>query len=474
MVEARGVTSPAPGGDAAAAASRRAATLMVVANSFGTALMLSSVTVALPSIARALALDAVMLAWVPLVYLMASAATVLAFGRLADMYGRKRIFVLGAGGLALSSLLLAVANDGPTLLALRAAQGISAAMLYATQAAILSSVYPPQQRGHALGLLAASVYFGLTCGPVLGGWLVEHFGWRSAFVAHLPVSVLVLAFALPRVKGDWSAETRGSFDWPAALLYAAAIVTVMAGFAALPASGGMLAVAAGVVLVGVFLRRQRRSPHPLLDVELLLGNRVFGLSSLAALLMYTTTFSILVLISLYLQYLQGLPPTRAGLVMLAQPLVVAIVSPLAGRLSDRIEPRIIASLGVGFTALGLLALSRIGPGTSLAATTACLTLTGLGFALFASPNASAIMGAVPRSAYGAAGGAVAKMRILGQLCSMGVVATAFALTIGQVEITPDTYPALGRALRLAFEIAALLCVPAAWCSLARGRVRTTA
>jgi MFS family permease len=140
MVEAGGVTPTVPG-DAAARASRRAATLMVVANSFGTALMLSSVTVALPSIARALALDAVMLAWVPLVYLMASAATVLAFGRLADMYGRKRMFVLGAGGLALSSLLLAVANDGPTLLALRAAQGISAAMLYATQAAILSSVY---------------------------------------------------------------------------------------------------------------------------------------------------------------------------------------------------------------------------------------------------------------------------------------------------------------------------------------------
>lgn len=471
MGEAPGL-SPAPGDPAAR--TRRAALLMVVANSFGTALMLSSVTVALPSIARDLALDALLLAWVPLVYLMASAATVLAFGRLADMYGRKRLFVLGALGLAASSVLLALAPDGRSLVALRGLQGMSAAMLYATQAAILTSVYPPQQRGHALGLLAASVYFGLTCGPLFGGWLVESFGWRAAFVAHLPVSVLVLLFALPRVEGEWAAATRGRFDWPAALLYALAICCVMAGFAALPAPGGIFAIAAGAGLVGLFLRGQLRSDDPLLDARLLLGNRVFGLSSLASLLMYTTTFSVLVLLSLYLQYIKGLPPTRAGLVMLAQPLVVAVVSPLAGRLSDHIETRVIASLGVGVTGIGLLALSRIGPETPLSAVTGCLLLTGLGFALFASPNVSAIMGAVPRTAYGAAGGAVATMRILGQLGSMGLVATSFALTIGQVEITPASYPALGRALDLAFSVAALLCIPAAWCSLARGRVHPAA
>jgi EmrB/QacA subfamily drug resistance transporter len=471
MGETQGLSQP-PGDPAAR--TRRAALLMVVANSFGTALMLSSVTVALPSIARDLALDAVVLAWVPLVYLMASAASVLAFGRLADMYGRKRLFVLGALGLALSSMLLAVAPDGRTLVALRALQGVSAAMLYATQAAILTSVYPPQQRGQALGLLAGSVYFGLTCGPLFGGWLVESFGWRAAFVAHLPVSVLVLLVALPRVEGDWSAATRGRFDWPAALLYALAICCVMAGFAALPTVGGIAAIALGALLVVLFLRGQLASDDPLLDARLLLRNRVFGLSSLASLLMYTTTFSILVLLSLYLQYLKGLTPTGAGLVMLAQPLVVALVSPLAGRLSDRIETRAIATLGVGITALGLVGLAGIGPATPLAAVTGCLLLTGLGFALFASPNVSAIMGAVPKGAYGAAGGAVATMRILGQLCSMGLVATGFALTLGAVEITPEHHPALERALALCFTAAALLCVPAAWCSLARGRVRQNA
>lgn len=455
----------------ASSALQRAALAMVIANAFGNALMLSSVTVALPAIARAFALDAVLLAWVPLIFLLTSAATVLAFGRLADMYGRKRVFVIGATGFALSSLLLACAPDAQTLIGLRALQGASAAMLYATQTAILTSVYPPQRRGHVLGLLAAAVYFGLTCGPLVGGWLVEQFGWRAAFVAHLPLTGLVFLVALPRVRGDWAAETRGRFDWRAALLYAVAIVCLMLGVAALPRRLGVVGIVGGIALILAFLRQQHSRPDPLLNVQLLLGNRVFGLSSLASLLMYTTTFSILVLISLYLQYLKGLAPTGAGLVMLAQPLMVALVSPAAGRLSDRLEPRFLASAGIGITALGLFLLSRVSQATPLSHIVTCLLLTGLGFGLFGSPNVSAIMGSVGRGELGQAGGTVATMRILGQLCSMGIVAVAFALTLGQVEITPATYPALARALELSFIAAAALCVPAALCSLARGRVR---
>ena len=230
----------------------------------------------------------------------------------------------------------------------------------------------------------------------------------------------------------------------------------------------------GVGLIAWFVREQRRRTHPLFEVNLFYTNRVFALSSLAALLMYTTTFSVPVLASLHLQYLKGLSATAAGLVMFAQPLVVALMSPLVGRLSDRVEPRVLATAGVLVTGLGLLALATLGAGDGLGQVAASLGLTGLGFSLFAVTNVSAIMGAIGRGQQGAASSAVAAMRVLGQVCSMGLVAMAFSFTMGDAAIEPETYPALARALSISFGFAAALCVPCALCSLARGELRPAA
>ena len=470
MGQADTLTAPGPPPPVTPAV-QRAALWMVAVSAFAQPLMLSSVTVALPAMARDLALSAVTLSWIPLMFLLSSAATVLAFGRLADMYGRKRVFVWGSSGLVVSSLLLASAPNGEMLIALRALQGVSAAMLYATQAAIVVSIFPPQRRGQALGMIASVVYFGLTAGPLVGGWLVEHFGWRVAFVVNLPLTLCVLLFLVPRVTGEWQAARRGHFDGRGAVIYGLGIVCVIGGATAVHGLRGALLMGVGGLLLWQFVRGQRGLADPLFDVSLFFTNRVFALSSLAALLMYTTTFSILVLVSLHLQYLKGLLPTQAGLVMFAQPLVTAVMSPLVGRLSDRLEPRLLASAGVLVTALGLLALGAIGHETSLARITACLALTGLGFSLFASTNANAIMSSIAAGQQGSASSAVATMRVLGQLCSMGLVAMAFSLTMGAAQITPETYPQLERALSLSFRLAAILCVPCIFFSLARGRLR---
>lgn len=470
MGQADTLTAPRPPPPVAPAV-QRAALWMVAVSSFAQPLMLSSVTVALPAMARDLALSAVTLSWIPLMFLLSSAATVLAFGRLADMYGRKRVFVWGSSGLVVSSLLLASAPNGEMLIALRVLQGVSAAMLYATQAAIVVSIFPPQRRGQALGMIASVVYFGLTAGPLVGGWLVEHFGWRVAFVVNLPLTLCVLLFLVPRVTGEWAAARRGHFDGRGALTYGLGIVCLIVGATALHGLRGALLIGVGGLLLWQFVRSQRGLGDPLFDVSLFFTNRVFALSSLAALLMYTTTFSILVLVSLHLQYLKGLLPTQAGLVMFAQPLVTAVMSPLVGRLSDRLEPRLLASAGVLVTALGLLALGAIGHASSLTRITACLALTGLGFSLFASTNANAIMSSIAAGQQGSASSAVATMRVLGQLCSMGLVAMAFSLTMGAAQITPETYPQLERALSLSFRLAAILCVPCIFFSLARGRLR---
>jgi EmrB/QacA subfamily drug resistance transporter len=449
---------------------QRVALLTLVTSAFALPLMLSAVNVALPAMARSLGMNAMLLSWVPLAFLTGSAATVLSFGRLADMVGRKRVFTYGAAGIVVTSCLLALSPNAALLLGARVLQALSAAMLYATQVALLSSVYPPQQRGHAIGMLVSAVYFGLTCGPVVGGWLIEHISWRAACVAHVPLTLAVLVLGVPRLRGEWTAEHRGRFDWMGAVLYGGSIVSLMWGGSILPNARGIVLMAGGALGIVWFFRHQRANPDPLFDVSLFYTNRVFTLSSLASLLMYATTYSTLVLVSLYLQYLKGLSPTRAGLVMLAQPLVSALVSPLAGRLSDRVEPRLIASAGMVVTGLGLFMLSNLHADSPLHFVIGCLVVTGFGFSLFSSPNANAIMSAVDKRQYGIAGGVVATMRVLGQLGSMAIVAIAFALTIGPVEISPDTYPKLALAIDLSFKVAAGLCIPGLLCSFARGRM----
>lgn len=449
---------------------RRAAFLMVLINAFATPMMLSAVNVALPGIAHSLNIDAVLLSWVPMVYLMASAMFVLVFGRLADMYGRKRVFLLGTVSVIVSSILAALANSGAMLISARFLQGVSAAMLYATQIAIVTSVFPPRQRGRAIGMTVSMVYLGLTFGPAAGGFLVEHFGWRASFLLHLPLSAMVLAIAFLKVGGDWVGDAGGTFDIAGAICYGLMIVCVCVGAAGLPQGYAFVALGVGALCLPLFVRQCRRAENPLLDIHLFFSNRVFSRSSLAACIMYTATFATVVLVGLYLQFLKGMSPARAGLLMMIQPLTMAMLSPLFGRLSDTVEPRLLASLGMGSASIGLLVLASLDSADSTAWLALGLLLIGLGFSLFSSPNTNAIMSSVERRHFGTASALVATMRVLGQMNSMILVALMFALVIGQVEIVPEHYGALQRALSYCFAIAALLCLPGIYFSAVRGTI----
>lgn len=462
------MTTASPGRDEQGL--RRAATIMVMLNSISTAMMLTGVNVALPDVARDLRVDAVMLTWIPMSYLLASAAFTLAFGRLADMYGRKRVFLLGTAGVVVTSILAACAWSPASLIAGRLLQGICAAMLYATNIAVISSVFPPARRGTAIGYTVSAVYLGLALGPLVAGWLIEIANWRATFLIHLPLSLVVIHIGLARLPVEWRADVRGSFDVQGAALYAVAIVILMVGVSNLPAPTGLTMMVVGLFGLWYFFRHERGLADPVFDVELFYSNRVFLMSCLASLVMYTTTFANVVLVSLYLQYLKGIAPSTAGLIMMAQPAVMALVSPYAGRLSDRIEPRVIASAGMLLTACGLGGFVLLDADSSLVAVVACLLMTGFGFSLFSSPNANAIMASVSRSDYGRTSSAMAVMRVIGQMTSMGVVALIFALVLGPVHIEPAVYPALAHAINLCFAAAALLALAGTPLSLWRGRM----
>ncbi|MBL1142801.1 MAG: MFS transporter [Proteobacteria bacterium] len=442
---------------------------MVLLNAFTTPLMLSGVNVALPAIAIDLSMNAVLLSWIPMAYLMASAMFVLIFGRLADMVGRKRIFLIGTGSVIVTSLIAAFAVSGTMLVAARFLQGMSAAMLYATQVAIVSSVFPPAKRGRAIGLTVSTIYLGLTIGPLLGGFVIDAFGWRASFLLHIPLAFVVLLLGVFYVKGDWSSDERGSFDLFGALTYIVSILIICIAVSYLPSTLSLFLLALSLFGFAFFFLFEKVHKHPIFNVTLFFTNRIFTFSCLASLIIYTATFANVVQVSLYLQYLKEMSAASAGMIMMCQPLTMAIFSPLAGRLSDKIEARYLATAGMAVSCGGLLLLSNLQVDSSLDYLLGALVITGFGFSLFSSPNVNAIMGSVEKRSLGSANGVMATMRIFGQMTSMVLVTLVFALIIGPVEIDVSNYDALEKAIRLTFSIAACLCLPGLYFSVARGK-----
>ena len=456
------------------AATKRTALLVAVLASFLTPFMVSSVNVALPALGSEFGMTAVTLSWVPTSYLLAAAMFLVPFGRIADIHGRKKVFTWGISLYTAASALAAFAPSVPYLLSLRVLQGFGSSMIFGTGIAIVTSVYPPAERGRVLGINVSAVYVGLALGPVLGGFLTQQFGWRSIFLANVPAGLAALYFIARHLPGEW-AEAKGErFDLGGAVIYAVSLVVVMYGLTRLPAAAGVLLVLFGLIWIGAFILWELRAASPLLDMRLFTTNLTFSMSNVAALINYSATFAVTFLISLYLQYIKGFTPQHAGMVLIAQPVVMAVFSPLAGRLSDRIEPRVVASLGMGFTALALALFGLLDDRTPLWFIIAVLFLIGFGFALFSSPNTNAVMSSIDRRAYGVGSAMLGTMRLTGQMLSMGLVMVIFALHIGRTRITPEQYPLFLESARTAFLLSAVLCSAGIFASLTRGKVHGAA
>jgi EmrB/QacA subfamily drug resistance transporter len=446
--------------------------LITSMSSFITPFTSSSVNIALPSLGGELHLHAVTLSWIATTYLLAAAVFLVPFGRIADIYGRKRIFLIGISIDAIASVIAASAHSGTWLIAFRGMQGLGGAMIFGTGVAILTSVFPAKERGRALGINVAATYFGLSIGPLIGGLLTEHLGWRSIFFLNAAIGLAIIIFVLTHLKGEWAGAKGEKFDYVGAFIYSAGVVILMLGLSMLPRVTGAALAICGALGVLVFAAWENRQEHPLLNIALFRKNILFRYSNLSALINYSGTFSVVFLLSLYLQYMNGLSPERAGLILIAQPVVMMLFSPLAGNLSDRIEPRIIASLGMALMTIGLTLFAFLGSSTPLAYILVSLMLIGLGFGFFSSPNTNAVISSVERKYYAVASGTLGTMRLTGQMLSMVLSLMLFSLFIGPVEITPQYYPLFLKSVRTAFIISAALCFLGIFVSMARGRIRS--
>jgi EmrB/QacA subfamily drug resistance transporter len=435
--------------------------------SFLTPFMGSSVNLALPSIGDEFGANAVTLNWIVSSYMLSTSVLLLPAGRVGDILGRKKIFTAGLVIFTLTMILLTFTPNIAWLIGARVLQGLGSAMLFGTNMAILTSVFPPGERGKAMGINVTAVYIGLASGPFLGGLLTRYLGWRSIFAFLVPMGIISLILIRTKMKEEW-AEAKGEiFDWQGAVIYGLSLAGLMYGFSKLPAATGWVITAAGLILMPLFILREKRTRHPLFDITLISKNRVFAFSNLAALIHYAATSAIGFFLSLYLQYIKDLGPRDAGFVLMCWPLTMTLISPAAGKLSDKYNPGVLASIGMAITSAGLIMLCFLTAGTSLVFVIAVLVIMGVGFSLFSSPNSNAIMSSVEKKQLGNASGMIGTMRNAGQTFSMAIALMLLALFMGQAKIDPSNYAQLLGAMKSGFIVFSVLCIAGIFASLAR-------
>ncbi len=446
---------------------QRRGLLVLCMASFLVPFMGSALNLALPQIGEEMSMNAVTLTWMATSYLMSTAILQVPFARIADMVGRRKIFLWGVFLFSACTLASGFAASAAMLLTLRILSGVGSAMMFGTSMAILTSLFPPEQRGRAMGINTAVVYSSLAAGPFLGGLLTHYFGWQSIFFVCAAVGLAVVAIGSAFIKDEWVEAKGERFDLPGTVVYAVAIFGLLFGFSALPSFWGFAWIAIGCISLTWFVAIENRSTSPLLEMKLFSGNRVFSLSSLAALINYAATSAIAFMMSLYLQYVRGFDASEAGLVLISQACVQALFSLMAGKWSDSYSPSRLATLGMAIIVAGLAGLIFISPTTPMWLLVIYMVLLGGGFGIFSSPNTNVIMSSVERRFYGQASATMGTMRLTGQAFSMGIAGMAISIMVGNNKIVPELHPDFMSSLRITFLIFFVLCLIGVYASSAR-------
>lgn len=429
----------------------------------------SAVNIALPQIASDLQLHAGLMSWVTMAYLLTAASFLVPMGKLGDRIGRKKMFLWGNFAFMAGSFGCALSGAAAWLIGFRLLQGVGGAMMISVSMAILMSVFEAGERGRVIGLNVASVYLGLSAAPVLGGILTQYLGWRSLFYINGSVSVLVALGLYLVIRDEWKTREQGPFDWKGVLWYIPSVLLLMYGLSNLPGWPSLLMSLAGAGGLLWFIRLEMKTALPVLDVRMFKQNLVYGLSNLSAFINYAATFAVSFMLSLYLQYVHLLTPRDAGLILMIQPAVMALVSVGAGRLSDKWSASALASIGMAISALGLFLLIFLGQQTTFVYILASLATLGLGFGLFSSPNTNVVMSSVDKSLYGVASATLATMRNLGMLFSMALASLAVHVFLGSRHMSADTTGEFLQASRLVFILFSAFCLLGVFTSMQRGR-----
>jgi EmrB/QacA subfamily drug resistance transporter len=440
-----------------------------MATHFFNPFMGAAVNVALKKIGTEFSMSAVGLSWVSMSYLLASVIFLVPFGKLGDTWGRTRMFLYGTIFFAITTLSCAFVTDSTLLITMRFMQGIASAMMTATLMALVISAFPPEKRGKVIGLNVSAVYIGSSLAPMVGGFITDALNWRSLFIINASASTLIAILIIWKLNKEWSETVKEKFDFKGTLLYMISISMLMYGCSKIPELYAVILTLAGLAGLFVFAKVELKTQFPVLNIRLFTENRVFALSNLSALINYAATFSMSFMLSLYLQYVKGMQAREAGLVLVAQPIIMAIVASFSGRLSDKKNPRILAALGMGISAFGLLILSFISSDTTTIYILGGLMVLGIGFGLFSSPNTNVVLGSVDKRVYGTASAILGTMRSTGMMFSMAIASLTIHWFLGKSQINVNNLPQFITSTKIVFAVFTILCFIGVYTSLVKAK-----
>ncbi|MHA2009687.1 MAG: MFS transporter [Candidatus Hodarchaeales archaeon] len=419
---------------------RRYVLIAIFFSSFLTAFSIYTTVISISKIGNEFGMDVVTKTWVSTIFILAAAMFQIPFGKIGDSYGRKKIFLSGILIFTVSSILLALATTSSLFVAFRFIQGLGAALIYGTSNAILTASFPPDQRGKVIGINVTGVYIGLTLSPLLGGIMTQYLGWRSQFWFNIPFGVLVISLILFKVNDEWKSEKKEKIDYIGSIVYAFFLFALIYAFSLLHSILGYIFIFISLIGATIFFIWEKRVTSPMLDLNLFKNNRYFSFSSFTSIFFYISTIALAFLLSLFMQDLKGMTPPEAGYILLVQPLLQAVFSPIAGRLSDKFEARKLVSLGILIALMGIVPFTLITSNYPVFLIAVSFGIIGIGTSFFSSPNIRAIMSSVPKSSLGIAAGLEGTMRTVGQTLSFGILTIVLAIVIGDVIITPTYYP----------------------------------
>jgi EmrB/QacA subfamily drug resistance transporter len=440
-------------------------------STFCVSITMSAVNIAVPAIALDFNANAILVSWVPTAFLLSNAIFLIPAGRAADIYGRKKIFLIGMSIFCLSCLMAVLAPNIEILLITRLLQGFGGALAFATGLAIIMSIFTSENRGSAIGFAAGTLYFGLSCGPVVGGWFTEHFSWRIVFLFPLVLGTISIVMIIFRLKGEWKNDRPGKIDWLGGIIFAVATSCLFIGISFVPSMQAIFLFGIGALFMMIFIYQQTQSDYPLIHFKAIIENRMFSRSLMGNLCIYWSNYPFIFLFSLYLQFIRGMSPADAGQIMVLQPLTMAIVAPIAGRLSDQFEPRIIATTGCLIMTFAYIILQWLDVTTSIIIICIAMVIQGLGFGLFTTPNNNAALSSLDKTRYGIGTALLNFSRVSGNMMGTAMVLLLVSLFIGRVEITPQQYPALFNVVSIALGVSFFMTLSGAYFSHSRGNAQ---